>query len=130
VDAVSPVKARQIELTGRLTQLAADERNLKRFSENATVRRLMEHPRLMELARDSEISRALQEKRWIDLMNDPKILAVARDETLLAEVRGLDLEALFAEVSAPHPPGAGGETAPSGGEPEAAVGARRGLEER
>lgn len=105
VDAVSPIKSRQVELTGKLTQLAADERNLKRFSENATVRRLMEHPRLVELARDGEISRALHEKRWSDLMNDPRILALTRDESLLAEVRDLDLEALFAEVSAPHPVG-------------------------
>lgn len=110
VDAVSPIKARQVELTGKLTQLAADEENLKRFSQNATVRRLMEHPRLVELARDKEIERALHEKRWADLMNDPRILAMARDESLLAEVRGLDLEALFAEVSAPPPPADGAPT--------------------
>ena len=78
----------------------------------------------MELARDGEIARALQEKRWADLMNDPRILALARDESLLAEVRGLDLEALFAEVSAPHPPRGGGEAAPSDRAAEASVGPR------
>src|SRR5439155_21168906 len=105
VNAVTPIKARHVELEGQLTQLAADERNLKRFSENPTVRRLMEHPRLVELAHDGEISRALQEKRWVDLMNDPRILAMSHDESLLAEVRGLDLEGLFAEASTPPDPG-------------------------
>jgi len=37
-------------------------------------------------------------------MNDPRILAMSRDESLLAEVRGLDLEALFADVSPPSDP--------------------------
>jgi len=97
-DAVAPVKTRHVELAGKLTQLASDERNLKRFTQNESVQRLMNHPPLVRLARDPSIQKALQEKRWADLMNDPQILALIHDQVLMREIRGIDLEGLFSEV--------------------------------
>ncbi len=101
LDAVAPIKTRQIALAGRLTQLATDERHLKRFAADQHVRRLSEHPRVVELSEDPEIARALQEQRWSDLMNDSRILAIARDPSFIAEIRGLDLERLLGVVDAP-----------------------------
>lgn len=101
LDAVAPIKTRQIALAGRLTQLATDERHLKRFAEDQHVRRLSEHPRVVELSQDPEIARCLQEQRWTDLMNDSRILAIARDPSFIAEIRGLDLERLLGVVDVP-----------------------------
>lgn len=99
VDVVAPIKTRQVEMMGRLTKLAADERKLDKLKDSKAVRELMHHPRIVALSHDPEIARALREKRWADLMNNPQVLGLARDRGFLEQVRQLDLERLIAELA-------------------------------
>lgn len=91
-EAVSPVKPRQYEVVSRLTRLAEDPEQLRRFRAHPAVSRLMTNPRLRDLAEDAGVRSALEDQRWVDLMDHPAILALVRDARFREELAGINLE--------------------------------------
>src|SRR5262249_54645134 len=68
-DRLSPVKDRQVEALGRLGRLADNERALRRLAGRPELQELLRNPRVRALSRNPEIARAVQEKRWSELLN-------------------------------------------------------------
>lgn len=81
------------DLIEKLGAVAANPQNAERFLSFPGARELSEHPKIIALRNDQEISQMLAQGRLLELIQDPRIIDAANDADLHARLKKFDLNA-------------------------------------
>lgn len=100
VEKVSPVNEK-VETTLRdLTIVMSDSMLTARFLEEPDVKALINDPVVQGLSKDPEIARAIAEKRYRELMDNAKIVALLDEPQVRQKFSRLDIAGVLARVRA------------------------------
>jgi len=88
-DIVSP---KTYETLGKLGQVVSNPKNAERFLSFPGARELSEHPKIVALRNDPEISEMVAQGRFVDLLQNEKIINAANDPAVVEEVKKFDLQ--------------------------------------
>ena len=81
------------DIIEKIGTVAANPQNAERFLEFPGARELSEHPKIIALRNDQEISQMLAQGRLLELIQDPRIIDAANDPDLHARLKKFDLNA-------------------------------------
>ena len=81
------------DLIEKIGAVAANPQNAERFLSFPGARELSEHPKIIALRNDQEISQMLAQGRLLELIQDPRIIDAANDTDLRARLKKFDLNA-------------------------------------
>jgi uncharacterized membrane protein required for colicin V production len=87
------VPQRVYDLTEKIGQVATNPQNAERFLEFPGARELSEHPKIVALRNDQEISQMLAQGQWLELIQDHRIIDAANDPDLHAGLKKFDVNA-------------------------------------
>lgn len=104
VRTVNPAEDRIARTFADLATVTADPVLLDRFQRHPTIFRLTGRPELLQVSQDNHIRELVEERRYYELLDHPKIAALLQDKAFVAECRKVDLEAVLAEVLRRPPP--------------------------
>ncbi len=90
VDVVPP---QTYDTLGRVARTLSDPENAERFLAYPGARELADNPKIVALRDDPEIMRLASEGRFLELMQNQKILDAANDPTVVKNVKAFDLSA-------------------------------------
>jgi hypothetical protein len=103
VERTVPVSAQREEVLRDLVVVVNDPVLFARFSQDKRVAELASDPRLQELARDPDIALAMRSSQFRELMDHPKILALAQDEELRKRLQALEIAQTLRDVKSASP---------------------------
>ena len=75
---------------GKVGEVFARPERAQRFLSYPGVAELSEHPTLLALRADPEITRMIEQGRLLDLLRDERLIEAANDPTLTAEIKRFD----------------------------------------
>ena len=78
---------------GKLGRVASNPQSAERFLSFSGAHELSEHPKIMALRNDPEISEMLRDGRYLDLLQNDKLIDAANDPDLRALLKKFDLNA-------------------------------------
>jgi uncharacterized membrane protein required for colicin V production len=81
------------DIIEKVGAVAASPQNAERFLSFPGARELSEHPKIIALRNDQEISQMLAQGRLLELIQDPRIIDAANDPDLYARLKKFDLNA-------------------------------------
>ncbi len=81
------------DLIEKVGQVAANPQNAERFLEYPGARELSEHPKIIALRNDQEISKMLAQGQLLELIQDHRIIDAANDPDLYQRLKKFDLNA-------------------------------------
>ena len=81
------------ETLGKVGEVVSNPQNAERFLSFPGARELSEHPKVVALRNDKEISEMIAQGRLIELLQDPRIIDAANDPTLAEQLKKFDLKA-------------------------------------
>ena len=81
------------DLIEKIGAVVANPQNAERFLSFPGARELSEHPKIIALRNDQEISQMLAQGRLLELIQDPRIIDAANDADLHARLKKFDLSA-------------------------------------
>jgi len=81
------------DLIEKIGAVAANPQNAERFLSFPGARELSEHPKIIALRNDQEISQMLAQGRLLELIQDPRIIDAANDTDLRGRLKKFDLNA-------------------------------------
>jgi len=87
------VPQKNYDLIEKVGQVAANPQNAERFLQFPGARELSEHPKIVALRNDQEISQMLAQGRLLELIQDHRIIDAANDAELYARLKKFDLNA-------------------------------------
>jgi uncharacterized membrane protein required for colicin V production len=87
------VPTKTYETLGKLGKVVSDPARAQRFLSFPGAHELSEHPKIVALKDDPEIAGMISQGRYIDLLQNQKILDAANDPELRAAVMKFDLDA-------------------------------------
>lgn len=87
------VPTQAYDILGKVGRVVSDPERAQRFLDYPGARELGENPRIVALREDREITDLISEGRYLDLLQNPKILAAANDAEVLRKVKSFDLQA-------------------------------------
>jgi uncharacterized membrane protein required for colicin V production len=93
VKKVDVVPQRTYDLIEKVGQVAANPQNAERFLEFPGAKELSEHPKIIALRNDQEISQMLTQGQLLELIQDHRIIDAANDPELQARLKKFDLNA-------------------------------------
>jgi uncharacterized membrane protein required for colicin V production len=93
VKKVDVLPASVYDTLGKLGQVSANPKNAERFLSFPGATKLSENPKIVALRNDPDISSMIAQGRYLDLLQNEKIIDAANDEGLKAEVKSFDLRA-------------------------------------
>jgi hypothetical protein len=73
--------------------IAANPQYAERFLEYPGAKELSEHPKIIALRNDQEISQMAAQGRLLELVQDPRIIDAANDQDLRARLKKFDINA-------------------------------------
>lgn len=77
---------------GKLGRVVSNPEAAERFLSFPGARELSEHPKIVALRDDPEITQAIEQGRFIDLLQNQRLLDAMNDATLLQELKKFDLQ--------------------------------------
>jgi len=86
------VPAKTYETLGKLGQVVSSPQNAERFLSFPGARELSEHPKIVALRNDPEISEMIAQGRFVDLLQNEKIIDAANDPALVEQLKKFDLQ--------------------------------------
>ncbi|MEP6604359.1 MAG: CvpA family protein [Spartobacteria bacterium] len=86
------VPANTYETLGKLGQVVSSPERAERFLSFPGAREVSEHPRIAALRDDPEISKLIEQGRFLDLLQNRKIVDALNDGTLLQQIKKFDLQ--------------------------------------
>ena len=86
------VPPKTYETLGKLGQVASSPQSAERFISFPGARELSQHPKIVALRSDSEISEMIAQRRYVDLLQNEKIIAAANDPELVEQLKKFDLQ--------------------------------------
>jgi uncharacterized membrane protein required for colicin V production len=93
VKKVDVVPQQTYDVIEKIGAVAANPQNAERFLSFPGARELSEHPKIIALRNDQEISQMLTQGRLLELIQDPRIIDAANDADLRARLKKFDLNA-------------------------------------
>jgi len=87
------VPSKVYDALGKLGQVASSPQSAERFLSFPGARELSNHPKIVALRNDPEISEMIARGRYLDLLRNEKILDAANDPALAEQIKRLDLSA-------------------------------------
>jgi uncharacterized membrane protein required for colicin V production len=93
VKKVDVVPQTTYDIIEKIGAVAANPQNADRFLAFPGARELSEHPKIIALRNDQEISQMLAQGRLLELIQDPRIIDAANDTDLKARLKKFDLNA-------------------------------------
>jgi uncharacterized membrane protein required for colicin V production len=81
------------ETLGKVGQVVSSPQNAERFLSFPGARELSEHPKIVALRNDKEISDMIAQGHLLELLQDPRIIDAANDPTLAEQLKKFDLKA-------------------------------------
>ena len=93
VKKVDVVPQRTYDFIEKVGQVAANPQNAERFLEFPGAKDLSEHPKIVALRNDQEISQMLAQGQLLELIQDHRIIDAANDPELRARLKKFDLNA-------------------------------------
>jgi hypothetical protein len=86
------VPTKTYETLEKIVRVSSDPQSAQRFLSFPGVHELSEHPKIVALRNDPEISDMILQLRFFDLLQNQKIRDAANDHELLEELKKFDLE--------------------------------------
>ena len=93
VKKVDVVPQRTYDVIEKVGAIAANPQYAERFLEYPGAKELSEHPKIIALRNDQEISKMLAQGQLLDLIQDHRIIDAANDSDLRARLKKFDLNA-------------------------------------
>jgi hypothetical protein len=93
VKKIDVVPQQTYDVIEKVGAVAANPQNAERFLSFPGARELSEHPKIIALRNDQEISQMLGQGRLLELIQDPRIIDAANDPDLRARLKKFDLNA-------------------------------------
>ena len=93
VKKVDVVPQRTYDVIEKVGAIAANPQYAERFLEYPGAKELSEHPKIIALRSDQEISKMLAQGQFLDLIQDHRIIDAANDPDLDARLKKFDLNA-------------------------------------
>ncbi len=87
---VIPSKA--YDTLGKLGQVASNPENAERFLSFPGAHELSEHPKIVALRDDPQIQQLIAQGRYLELLQDQRIIDAVNDPTLFEQVKKFDLQ--------------------------------------
>jgi uncharacterized membrane protein required for colicin V production len=80
------------ETLGKVGKIVSDPESAQRFLSFPGAHELSEHPKIVALRDDPEIQQLIAQGRYLDLLQDQKIIDAANDPTLFEQIKKFDLQ--------------------------------------
>jgi uncharacterized membrane protein required for colicin V production len=93
VKKVDVVPQKTYDLIEKVGVIAANPQYAERFLEYLGARELGEHPKIIALRNDNEIGQMLAQGRWLELIQDHRIIDAANDPDLMVRLKRFDVMA-------------------------------------
>ena len=93
VKKVDVVPQRTYDVIEKVGAIAANPQYAERFLEYPGAKELSEHPKIVALRNDQEISKMLAQGQFLDLIQDHRVIDAANDPDLRARMKKFDLNA-------------------------------------
>lgn len=85
------VPPKTYDLIEKIGTVAANPQYAERFLEYPGAKDLSEHPKIVALRNDQEVSKMLVENDWLDLIQDHRVIDAANDPELRARLKKFDV---------------------------------------
>jgi hypothetical protein len=81
----------ELQTLREIGTVLANPETVRKFLDSPGARELSEHPRIVALRNDPEITEMIAQGRFFELLRDPRIVDAMNDPTLAAQVKSLNL---------------------------------------
>jgi uncharacterized membrane protein required for colicin V production len=86
------VPGQSYNILGKIGQVVSNQESAERFLSFPGANELSQHPKIVALRNNPEISQMIAQGHLIDLLQNEKIIAAANDPTLVEELKRFDLQ--------------------------------------
>ena len=80
------------ETLGKVGKVVSDPDSAQRFLSFPGAHELSEHPKIVALRDDPQIQQLIAQGRYLDLLQDQKIIDAVNDPTLFQQIKKFDLQ--------------------------------------
>jgi len=87
-----PVPSKTYEVLGKVGNVFSNPESAQKFLTFPGVHELSEHPKIVALRGDPEISDMIAQRRFLDLLQDQRIIDAANDPALASQIKKFDLQ--------------------------------------
>ena len=87
-----PVPSKIYEMLGKVGNVVSNPESAQKFLTFPGAHELSEHPRIVALRDDPEISDMIEQRRFLDLLRDQRIIDAANDPALASQIKKFDLQ--------------------------------------
>jgi uncharacterized membrane protein required for colicin V production len=92
VEQVDPIPGTLYTLLAKIGQMISNEQSVNRFLGYPGVKTLTEHPKIVALQNDGEISRDLMSRNYFALIRNSRIVQAANDQEIASLMRDFEFE--------------------------------------
>jgi uncharacterized membrane protein required for colicin V production len=93
VKQMDPVSQKTYDTLAKVPAVISNPERARRFLSFPGARELSDHPRIVALRDDPEISEMIAQRRFLDLLQDQRIVDAANDPALAERIKKFDLQA-------------------------------------
>ena len=79
-------------MLGKVGNVVSNPESAQKFLTFPGAHELSEHPRIVALRDDPEISDMIEQRRFLDLLRDQRIIDAANDPALASQIKKFDLQ--------------------------------------
>ena len=87
-----PVPLKAYETLGKVSSVFSSPERARKLLTFPGARELSEHPKIVALRNDPEISQMITQRRFLDLIHDQRLIDAANDPTLAKQIKEFDLQ--------------------------------------
>jgi hypothetical protein len=87
-----PVSSKTYEVLGKVGNVFSNPESAQKFLTFPGVHELSEHPKIVALRDDPEISDMIAQRRFLDLLQDQRVIDAANDPALASQIKKFDLQ--------------------------------------
>jgi membrane protein required for colicin V production len=87
-----PVPSKIYEMLGKVGNVVSNPASAQKFLTFPGAHELSEHPKIVALRDDPEISDMIAQRRFLDLLQDQRIIDAANDPALASQIKKFDLQ--------------------------------------
>ncbi len=93
VKQIDPVSQKSYDTLAKLAAVFSNPERARKFLSFPGARELSEHPKIVALRDDPEISEIIAQKRFLDLLQNQRIVDAANDPALADRIKKFDFQA-------------------------------------
>jgi hypothetical protein len=98
VKEINPLDEKITKIFENLITVMSDPDLLQQLKNHPEISHLTENPKLIKVAEDEEIKKALDSSDIYALLNNPKIANLTKDKELIDELKKIDIEKILDEI--------------------------------